>query len=147
MTVPRRTRMAAAAAAASAALVVGMTGTAIAFENLDCTDFSHQQDGHADGVACGSAPRRVPDADAAGTDARGPVGATPATTPPLVAAEVGRGCRGGTGVPAAGNRPGYPERLGAGPGAPGCAEAAGSPGRRVAAVPAGGVATGGVPAS
>jgi hypothetical protein len=78
MTVPRRTRMAAAAAAISAALVLGMTGTAIALEDLDCSDFTYQEDaqavldadpsdphrldggadGAADGVACESLPHR-----------------------------------------------------------------------------------------
>ena len=71
-------RMAVAAAAISAALVAGMTGTAIAFEDLDCGDFTYQEeaqavldedptdphrldggpDGPADGIACESLPPR-----------------------------------------------------------------------------------------
>lgn len=72
-------RIAAVAAGLSAALVVAMAGTAIAFEELDCSDFAYQEDaqklldqdksdphrldggpdGPADGVACESLPRRA----------------------------------------------------------------------------------------
>ncbi|GAA1245299.1 hypothetical protein GCM10009609_05890 [Pseudonocardia aurantiaca] len=73
------TRIAAVAAALSAAIVVAMAGTAIAFEDVGCSDFAYQEDaqklldqdksdphgldggpdGPADGVACESLPRRA----------------------------------------------------------------------------------------
>ena len=72
-------RIAAVAAGLSTALVVAMAGTAIAFEDLDCSDFTYQEDaqklldqdksdphrldggpdGRADGVVCESLPRRA----------------------------------------------------------------------------------------
>jgi hypothetical protein len=78
MNLPRRTRAAASAAALSAALVAGMAGTALAYNDLDCGDFSYQEDaetaldtgstrphplddtrsGTSDGVACESLPHR-----------------------------------------------------------------------------------------
>jgi hypothetical protein len=78
MDLSRRTRVAASAAALSAALVAGMTGTALAYDDLDCGDFTYQEDaqaaldatparphplddagsGTSDGVACGSLPHR-----------------------------------------------------------------------------------------
>ncbi|WP_433557755.1 hypothetical protein ACQPWY_02655 [Pseudonocardia xinjiangensis] len=79
MDLPRRTRAAASAAALSAALVVGMAGTAFAYDHLDCGDFTYQEDAQAafdaaparshplddarsgtsgDGVACEALPHR-----------------------------------------------------------------------------------------
>ncbi|HYH32323.1 MAG TPA: excalibur calcium-binding domain-containing protein [Pseudonocardia sp.] len=83
MHAPRRSRVAACAAALSAALAVGMAGTALAAEDLNCSDFEYQEEaqavldadpsdphrldggtgGAADGVACESLPSRGDDAD------------------------------------------------------------------------------------
>jgi hypothetical protein len=98
-------RMAVAAAAISAALVAGMTGTAIAFEDLDCDAFTYQEeaqavldedptdphrldggpDGPADGIACESLPPRpvattTPPRVATETTAAPTTPATPQTT-------------------------------------------------------------------
>ncbi len=112
MPIPRRTRAAVSAAALSTALVVAMAGTAIAMEDLDCGDFSYQEqaqsvldadrsdpnrldggrEGSADGVACESLPQRpeapTPAAQRVATPAVPRVAPetaprTPETTPPV----------------------------------------------------------------
>jgi hypothetical protein len=104
--------MAAVAAAVSTALVLGMTGTAIALEDLDCSDFTYQEDaqavldsdssdphrldggadGAADGVACESLPHRPAGDEPPPTPTGTPEpaedadleSAAPETTPPAV---------------------------------------------------------------
>jgi hypothetical protein len=95
---PGRPRVAAIAATLTAALVVAMTGTALAAEGIDCSDFDHQEeaqavldedrsdphrldggpDGPGDGVACESLPHRGA-ADDAGDEDEGVPATTPAT--------------------------------------------------------------------
>jgi hypothetical protein len=99
------TRIAAVAAALSAALVVAMAGTAVAFENLNCSGFTYQEDaqkvldqdksdpngldggsdGPADGVACESLPSRADTTSTSGnvadTSTTTPTSPQPTTTP------------------------------------------------------------------
>jgi hypothetical protein len=92
MTAPRRTQIAVAAAAVSAALVAGMTGTAIAFE-----DGGGGPDEPADPIACVPRPRQpstplqavVPPhpAPTAMPGSR-PATVQPSTTPPMAAADL-----------------------------------------------------------
>ncbi|GAA5126105.1 hypothetical protein [Pseudonocardia adelaidensis] len=98
MSVPRRTRLSLIAAAASGTLVAVMTGTALAADDLDCSDFDFQEeaqavldadrsdphrldggvDGAADGVACESLPGRGAGSDA---DDSAHADGAPVTTP------------------------------------------------------------------
>jgi hypothetical protein len=104
MSTTRRARLSVLAAALSGALVVVMAGTALAAEDLDCSDFGFREeaqavldadrsdphrldggvDGPADGLACESLPSHGSDDD--------PESATdeadaPATTPATAAGE------------------------------------------------------------
>ncbi len=171
MSVPRRTRVAAAAAALSAALVVGgflgSAGTALAAEDLDCSDFDFQEeaqavldadrsdphrldggrDGGSDGVACESLPRR----GGGGGDEDDED--TPATTPAAAPAnddeDGDRDCADfatQAGAQAALARSsGDPERLDSDDDGIACEQHVGTDGRQVAVFPQGGVATGGTP--
>jgi hypothetical protein len=87
MNLPRHTRAAAFAAALSAALVVGMTGTALAFDDLNCNDFTYQDDARAvlDGVTCEALPHR-PAGTAAATEDK--TEDQPQTTPQAASAEL-----------------------------------------------------------
>jgi hypothetical protein len=168
MSATRRTRAAASAAALSAALVVGMTGTAFAFEDLDCDDFTYQaeaqavldedisdphlldggQDGPPDGVACGSLPHRE-DADVPTTTPT-PEPEAPATTPPAapVALAGDRDCPDfatQADAQAVLGSGADPERLDADDDGIACEQHFGTEGRQVAVFPVGGVATGGPP--
>jgi len=70
MDMSRRTCAAASAAALSAAVVAGMIGTVLAFDDVDCADLTHHEAirtalgagarlaGSTDGVACESLPHR-----------------------------------------------------------------------------------------
>jgi hypothetical protein len=165
MSLPRRTRAAAFAAALSAALVVGMTGTALAFDDLDCDDFTYQEDARAvldadphqfDGVACESLPHR-PAGTAPATDDEPedePEPATPVTTPQAAPAELlsdaDRDCPDfatqADAQEALASRGGDPDRLDADDDGVACEQHFGTDGRQVAVFPAGGVATGGTPA-
>ncbi|GAA1184374.1 hypothetical protein [Pseudonocardia alaniniphila] len=94
MTLSRRTCAAVSAAAISGSLVAGMAGTALAYDNLDCTDFSYQEDAQAvlasgpaephrlddgaDGLACESLPKRQSESPVSDPEA-----AVPETTPPV----------------------------------------------------------------
>jgi hypothetical protein len=102
MNSPRRLRAAAFAVALTTVLVAGMTGTALAVEDMDCSDFTYQEDAQAvldqdtsdphrldggqggppDGIACETLPRRGNAAEPGDS-----VPTTPATaeTPPPVA--------------------------------------------------------------
>jgi hypothetical protein len=169
MSAPRRPRVAAFAATLTAALVIGMAGTALAAEDLDCSDFEHQEeaqavldedrsdphrldggpDGPGDGVACESLPHRSAADDAADED-----GDAPATTPATAAEDDGDGdgdrdCPDFATQAAAqavlANGPGDRERLDADDDGIACEQHFGTEGRQVAVFPQGGVATGGVP--
>jgi hypothetical protein len=168
---PRGSRAAAFAAALSAVLVIGMAGTALAAEDLDCSDFDHQEeaqavldedrsdphrldggpDGAGDGVACESLPRRG-DADAGGDEGEGEGEDAPATTPATAAEGDGDGDRdcpdfasqaAAQAVLASG--PDDRERLDSDDDGIACEQHFGTDGRQVAVFPQGGVATGGVP--
>jgi hypothetical protein len=106
MSTTRRTRLSVCAAALSGALVVVMAGTALAAEDLDCSDFDFQEeaqavldadrsdphrldggiDGPADGVACESLPSLGSDD---GSEETTEEAGTPATTPATAAGEQG----------------------------------------------------------
>jgi hypothetical protein len=169
MSVPRRTRLSVMAAAASGALVVAMAGTALAADDLNCSDFDLQEeaqavldadrsdphrldggaDGPADGVACESLPSRGSDDDAA--DDSGDEDDAPATTPAAepdedVDEDEDRDRADFTTQAAAQAaltaRTGDPERLDSDDGI-GCEQHFGTEGQQVAVYPRGGVATGG----
>ncbi|TQM06254.1 excalibur calcium-binding domain-containing protein [Pseudonocardia kunmingensis] len=167
---PRRRRAAVFAATLTAALVVAMAGTALAAEDLDCSDFDHQEeaqavleedrsdphrldggpDGAGDGVACESLPRRG-DADDAGVDEDADEDA-PATTPATPAEDDGDGDRDcpdfatqAAAQAALARGAGDRERLDADDDGIACERHFGTEGRQVAVFPQGGVATGGVP--
>jgi hypothetical protein len=98
MNLSRRTCAAVSAAAMSGGLVAGMAGTALAYDDLDCADFSYQEDAQAvlvagpaaphrlddgaDGVACESLPNRQAASSVAGPDAV--AASVPETTPQIV---------------------------------------------------------------
>lgn len=170
-----RTRFAALAAALSTALVVAMTGTAVAAGDLDCSDFTYQEDAQvvlegdrtdphdldgtpADGKACESRPHRpdgVPHTPS--TPAEHAPEAAP-TTPPAAAHGPATAPRSGAdrdcpdfatqaeAQAALTSRAGDPERLDADDDGIACEQHFGTEGRQVAVVPRGGVATGGLPA-
>lgn len=98
MNLSRRTCAAVSAAAISGGLVAGMAGTALAYDDLDCADFSYQEDAQAvlvaglgephrlddgvDGVACESLPNRQSESSVAGPEAT--AATIPETTPRIV---------------------------------------------------------------
>ncbi|MCU1666965.1 MAG: hypothetical protein QOI36_357 [Pseudonocardiales bacterium] len=153
MNLPRRTRAAAFAAALSAALVVGMTGTALAFDDLNCNDFTYQEDALAvlDGVTCESLPHR-PAGTALATEDK--TEDEPQTTPQAAPAELGSNA--GRDCPdfatradaqaALDSRGGDSERLDADDDGVACEQHFGTDGREAAVFPVGGVVTGGTPA-
>lgn len=170
----RRARIAALAAVVSALLTVGTAGTAVAAADMDCGDFTFQEDAQAvldgdpsdphdldgtptDGRACESLPRR-PNGTGGPADPRDPE--APGTTPPraptaasLAVASPGPGtdrdCPDfGTQAEAQAaldGRGGDPERLDADADRVACEQHFGTEGRQVAVLPLGGVATGGNP--
>lgn len=171
MSVSRRTRLSVMAAAASGALVVAMAGTALAADDLNCSDFDFQEeaqavldadrsdphrldggaDGPADGVACESLPSRGSDDDAAAEDS-GDEDDAPATTPAAepdedVDEDEDRDCADFTTQAAAQAaltaRSGDPERLDSDDDGIACEQHFGTEGQQVAVYPQGGVATGG----
>lgn len=97
MTLSRRTCVAVSAAAISGSLVAGMAGTALAYDDLDCGDFSYQEDAQAalvadpaephrlddgvDGVACESLPNRQSGSSVSAPEAT--AGTAPETTPQI----------------------------------------------------------------
>ncbi len=164
----RRARLAALAAAVSAVLAVGTAGTAVAAADLDCGDFTYQEDAQAvldgdpsdphdldgtpaDGRACELRPRRPTgpgDPEAPGTTPpRAPTAAALAATSPEPATD--RDCADfGTQAEAQAaldGRGGDPERLDADADRVACEQHFGTEGRQVAVLPLGGVATGGNP--
>ncbi|GAA3073571.1 hypothetical protein GCM10010464_42070 [Pseudonocardia yunnanensis] len=88
MTLSRRTCAAVSAAAISGSLVAGMAGSALAYDDLDCADFSYQEDAQAalvsgpaephrlddgaDGVACESLPNRQSESPVSDPEATAP---------------------------------------------------------------------------
>src|SRR5690348_5165588 len=98
MTLSRRTCAAVSAAAISGSLAAGMAATALAYDDVDCADFSYQEDAQAvlaagpaephrlddgtDGVACGSLPNREPGPSVA--DPETTTATAPETTPQIV---------------------------------------------------------------
>jgi Excalibur calcium-binding domain len=97
MTLSRRTCAAVSAAAISGTLVAGMAGSALAYDDLDCSDFSYQEDAQAvlasgpadphrlddsaDGVACESLPNRQSESPVSDPQATVPE-TTPQIAPP-----------------------------------------------------------------
>jgi hypothetical protein len=163
MNLPRRTRAAVFAAALSAALVAGMTGTALAFDNLNCDDFTDQEDAQAvldadpadpHQLACESLPHRPAGTAPATGDEAEPQPTTPVTTPQAAPAELGsnvdRACPGfatqADAQAALDSHGGDLERLDADDDGVACEEHLGADAHQVAVFPLGGVVTGGTPA-
>jgi hypothetical protein len=177
MSASRRSRVAALAAALSTTLVVGgfvgMTGTALAAEDLNCSDFEFQEeaqavldadrsdpnrldggsDGASDGVACESLPSRGGDnEDADDEDAADDDDDAPTTTPAAAPADDEDGDRDcadfatqAEAQAVLAGRSGDPERLDTDDDGVACEEHFGTEDRQVAVYPQGGVATGGSP--
>jgi hypothetical protein len=168
MSVPRRTRLSVVAAALSGALVVAMAGTALAADDLNCSDFAFQEeaqavldadrsdpnrldggaDGPADGVACESLPSRGAGRDAEGSgDEDGAPATTPATRPDEDPGEdEDRDCADfatQAAAQAALTARGGLEELDSDDDGVACEQHFGTEGRQVAVYPRGGVATGG----
>ncbi|MHA6619680.1 excalibur calcium-binding domain-containing protein [Pseudonocardia sp. DLS-67] len=169
MPTSRRTRLSVLAAALSGALVVAMAGTALAADDLNCSDFDFQEeaqavldadrsdpnrldggsDGPADGVACESLPSRGASSDAEDSDDEdGAPVTTPAAEPDADGDEdEDRDCTDFATQAAAQAaltaRAGDPEQLDSDDDGIACEQHFGTEGQQVAVHPRGGVATGG----
>lgn len=168
MATSRRTRLSVVAAALSGALVLVMAGTALASDDLDCSDFDSQEeaqavldadptdphrldggtDGPADGVACESLPSRGSDEDSEGSgeQADAPV-TTPAAVPDEDEEDGDRDCADfatqAEAQAAVTASTGDRERLDVDDDGVACEQHFGTEGQQVAVFPRGGVATGG----
>lgn len=170
MSPSRRSRLSLFAAALSGALVVAMAGTALAADDLDCSDFDYQEeaqaaldadpsdphrldggaDGPADGVACESLPSRVAadDDEESDEEAGAPV-TTPAAAPDddEERTDGDRDCRDfasqAQAQAALAESPGDRERLDTDHDGIACEQHFDTEGQQVAVYPQGGVATGG----
>jgi excalibur calcium-binding domain-containing protein len=169
MSPSRRSRLSLFAAAFSGALVVAMAGTALAADDLDCSDFDYQEeaqavldadprdphrldggsDGPADGVACESLPSRGDTDDEESDEEDGAPVTTPAAAPDddEERADGDRDCRDfatqARAQAALAEGSGDRERLDTDDDGIACEQHFGTEGQQVAVYPQGGVATGG----